>query len=66
VGASGASAGPGYPLVFCPVNRSKGLARKRKNFYPLRCPKTASMLFLGCGFAPQTQEIVDAGFPAGP
>jgi hypothetical protein len=33
-------------------------------FYPLRCSKMASMPFLSCGFASQTQEIIDAGSAA--
>jgi hypothetical protein len=34
-------------------------------FYPLRCSKLPSMLFLGCGVASQTQGSVTAGILAG-
>jgi hypothetical protein len=70
MGASGASAGPGYPLV------SFAWEAKGYRSYPLRgrkpkafaFPKTASLPFLsGKFFAMQkTYKTITTGLPAGP
>jgi hypothetical protein len=51
---------PGYPLQFLDPLRGSAVFPRTKNrgflvIYPLRCPETASMPFLGFGFASQTQ-----------